>query len=158
MMATFARRGVYIPPSLNIKQNQSDKPTHLNFDPRAMDLVLRAMDAVVNESGGTAHGVSGLHSLGFRVAGKTGTAEYQPGLNDWRCWFSGFAPADNPQIAFAVVIEHGGTGATVAGPVAADLLRECIKHGYIKTSSPTDLSVQSSLRNRASIAVTLAGD
>ena len=143
MMATLARRGVYIPPSLNIKRNQIDEPTHLDFDPRAMDLVLRALEAVVNESGGTAYGVSELRSLGIRVAGKTGTAEYKPDLNDWRCWFSGFAPADNLQIAFSVVIEHGSFGAQAAAPVAADLLRECIKHGYIKSSSSAGMSLPS---------------
>ena len=141
MMATFARRGFYVPPTLNLAQDRSNQAVQLDFDPRAMDLVLRAMRAVVHE-GGTAGGVSGLRSLGFRIAAKTGTAEYQPDLEDYRCWFSGFAPADDPQLAFSVVIEHGKTGADAAGPVAAELLRLCAEHGYIKTASSADLSLQ----------------
>ncbi|NIA07087.1 MAG: hypothetical protein GWP14_05550 [Actinobacteria bacterium] len=145
MMATLARRGVYLPPSLDLAQEQLREPVSPAIDPAAMDLILEAMQAVVNEPGGTAHGVSQLHRLDFRVAGKTGTAQYgSKDLEDWRCWFSGFAPADNPQIAFAVVIEHGRTGGSVAGPVAAELLRLCAQHGYIKTVSSGELSLQSS--------------
>jgi cell division protein FtsI/penicillin-binding protein 2 len=107
-------------------------------------LVLEAMQAVVHEIGGTAHSISELRDLGSSVAGKTGTAQYGlPDLEDYRCWFSGFAPANDPQIAFAVVIEHGQTGGKVAGPVAAKLLELCAQHGYIKTASSADLSLQS---------------
>ena len=133
MMATLARRGVYLSPSLNLAQEHLREPVSVGLNPDAIDLVLDAMQAVVHEPGGTAHEVPQLRRLGFRVAGKTGTAQYGPtDLQDWRCWFSGFAPADDPQIAFAVVIEHGKTGGSVAGPVAAELLRLCVEHGYIQ--------------------------
>lgn len=47
-------------------------------------------------------------------------------------WMVGFAPADNPTVAFAVMIEYGGAGGgAVAGPIAKDLLEACIEHGYI---------------------------
>lgn len=49
-------------------------------------------------------------------------------------WFVGFAPAENPTIAFAVMVEYGGAGGNaVAGPVAAELLDACVKHGYVPT-------------------------
>jgi peptidoglycan glycosyltransferase len=54
------------------------------------------------------------------VAGKTGTAEAPPGLP--HAWYLGFAPADRPAIAFAVVVEHGGSGSDVAGPIVAQML------------------------------------
>ena len=38
-------------------------------------------------------------------------------------WFAGFAPVDRPQIAFAVVIEHGGHGGTTAAPVVREVLK-----------------------------------
>ena len=50
---------------------------------------------------------SNARIVGVQVAGKTGTA--QNGVNDpYTLWFTGFAPADNPQVVVAVVIENGG--------------------------------------------------
>lgn len=47
-------------------------------------------------------------------------------------WIVGFAPAENPKIAFAVMIEYAGSGGgTAAGPVAAQLLEACVEHGYV---------------------------
>ena len=46
-------------------------------------------------------------------------------------WFTGFAPAENPRIAFAVLVEYGGSGGRVAGDVAKDLLEACVEHGYL---------------------------
>lgn len=49
-------------------------------------------------------------------------------------WFVGYAPAENPTVAFAVLVEYaGGGGNAVAGPLAAELLDACIKHGYVPT-------------------------
>ena len=60
---------------------------------------------------------------GVAVAGKTGTAEN--GVNDpYTLWFTGFAPAEAPQVAVAVVVEDGGgagqngTGNQIAAPIA----------------------------------------
>ncbi|MBU1864917.1 MAG: hypothetical protein KKE89_00775 [Actinobacteria bacterium] len=50
------------------------------------------------------------------VAGKTGTAEGGGGPH---AWFIGFAPADDPTIAIAVVVQGGGSGGAVAAPIAA---------------------------------------
>jgi peptidoglycan glycosyltransferase len=54
------------------------------------------------------------------VAGKTGTAEAPPGAP--HAWYIGFAPADAPVVAFAVVVENGGEGSSVAAPVVAQML------------------------------------
>ncbi len=56
-----------------------------------------------------------------QVAGKTGTAENSQGP-DPHAWFVGFAPADAPRFAIAVIVENGGSGGSVAGPVAAQVL------------------------------------
>jgi len=69
----------------------------------------------------------------IRVAGKTGTAQVfkksvgvdadkQPKDERDHAWFIGYAPAENPEIAFAIVIEHGGHGGTTAAPVARKVL------------------------------------
>ena len=54
---------------------------------------------------------------GIAVAGKTGTAEAGEG-EEPHSWFIGFAPADDPQIALAIIVEHGGYGSDVAAPIA----------------------------------------
>jgi peptidoglycan glycosyltransferase len=69
------------------------------------------MQDVVSEGTGTAAALSGIDA-----AGKTGTAELSEGVND--AWFIGFAPADDPQIAIAVVVERtSGFGGPTAGPI-----------------------------------------
>jgi penicillin-binding protein 2 len=61
----------------------------------------------------------------LKIAGKTGTAEYGPrhpdGSYDTHAWFSGFAPADDPQIAVTVFLENG-VGAIDAAPLASKIL------------------------------------
>ena len=47
-------------------------------------------------------------------------------------WFVGYAPADNPQIAIAVMIEHGGAGGQAAGMMAKQIFTACAEHGYLK--------------------------
>jgi peptidoglycan glycosyltransferase len=64
---------------------------------------------------------------GVSVAGKTGTAQNGTG-QPYTLWFTGFAPADNPQYAVAVVVENGGgqgqsgTGNSIATPIARKVL------------------------------------
>jgi len=82
-----------------------------------LDTVRHAM-SLVCQPGGTA----GLQFLGFPidVCGKTGTAENPQG--DDHAWFVGYAPYQNPQVAFAVLIEQGGHGGTACAPVARKVL------------------------------------
>lgn len=73
-------------------------------------------------------------SLGaIRVAGKTGTAQVfkrsagidadeLPKEERDHAWFVGYAPVDDPEIAFAVVVEHGGHGGTSAAPIVRQVL------------------------------------
>jgi len=99
-----------------------------------MELVKRALIGVVNEP----HGTGWRARLdGIRVAGKTGTAqvialpqEEEESVQERdvpyrfrdHAWFVAVAPAENPEIALAVLIEHGGLGGAVAAPIARDLL------------------------------------
>lgn len=67
----------------------------------------------------------------IQVAGKTGTAENAPGKQP-HAWFIGFAPADNPTVAVAVVLENAGnsgdevTGGKAAAPIAAAVIKAAI--------------------------------
>jgi penicillin-binding protein 2 len=95
--------------------------------PSHLDAVRRGLEAVVNEPGGTAY-ASRLPQV--RMAGKTGTAQVvklkddKAGSAESRyehrdhALFVAYAPADDPQIAVAVVVEHGGHGGSAAAPIA----------------------------------------
>jgi len=61
-------------------------------------------------------------ALPYAVAGKTGTAQNDQYDRAPHSWFIGFAPADHPKVAFAVLVENGGYGAQVAAPIAAKIL------------------------------------
>jgi penicillin-binding protein 2 len=94
-------------------------------------LISRALRDVVHDREGTAHSAQPAGGLPVAVAGKTGTAQVRSNKGSvhgggegwaWRArphaWFVGFAPADRPEIAFAVLVEHGGLGAKTAAPIA----------------------------------------
>lgn len=57
--------------------------------------------------------------VGTSVAGKTGSAENPHGKT--HAWFIGFAPADEPSIVVAVIVENAGTGGGQAGPIAKEI-------------------------------------
>jgi peptidoglycan glycosyltransferase len=80
------------------------------------------MESVVNNGTGTTARIAGV-----QVAGKTGTAENAKGAPP-HAWFVAFAPAAQPKIAIAVVVENGGgendaTGAKVAAPIAKAVIQ-----------------------------------
>jgi penicillin-binding protein A len=83
------------------------------------------MISVVEGGTGTAARIPGVS-----VAGKTGTAQNETGAP--HAWFVGFAPAEDPQVAVAVIVEHGGdagseaTGGRVAAPIAAQMMRRVL--------------------------------
>ena len=61
---------------------------------------------------------SKLNGLSYSVAGKTGSAEYDSSKTFSHSWFTGFAPAENPEIAVTIIMEEAGTGSSYAVPVA----------------------------------------
>ncbi len=87
------------------------------------------MTAVVAHGTGTAAQIPGVV-----VAGKTGTAQTTPGAAP-HAWFTAFAPATNPKVAVAVVVEHGGdlgneaTGGRVAAPIAKAVIEAALRSG-----------------------------
>ena len=94
-------------------------------------ILRKAFEGVVNEPGGT----GGRARLpGILVAGTTGTAQVVKGAYrsedehripyEYRdnAWFVAYAPSRNPEIAVAVVVEHGGHGGSTAGPLARKVL------------------------------------
>lgn len=74
---------------------------------------------------------------GMRLAGKTGTAEFEGPLDARKNlpthgWFTGFAPADNPEVSVTVFVERGG-GTADASPIAARIFR---RYFHLPDSSP----------------------
>jgi penicillin-binding protein A len=127
-----ANDGVLMTPHLvdqviapDLRVLQSSEPTLYSrpLSSRVAQEMTRMM--VLNVSQGVA-GAAGIS--GISVAGKTGTAE--TGIGDGRSfWFTGFAPAENPEIVIAVVIEgtsSEGTANSVASPVAKTIMEAVI--------------------------------
>ena len=79
------------------------------------------MQGVVNNGTGTAAQIPGI-----AVAGKTGTAENVPG-KPTHAWFICFAPAQNPQVAVAVLVENGGIGGQAAAPIAKQVMQAILR-------------------------------
>jgi len=112
----------------------------LGLKPASLALVAQGMTEVVNSPRGTAY-QSRIVEQGLSMAGKTGSsqvrriskAERLAGVikNEDLPWeqrdhamFVAFAPVDAPRYACAVLVEHGGSGARIAAPIARDLLRQ----------------------------------
>ena len=95
-------------------------------EPVAAELT-RMMQLVVSGGSGRAAAIDGV-----TVAGKTGTAQGAAGA-DPDVWFVGFAPADDPQVAIAVVVEDGGdqgaggTGGRVSAPIAKEVMQAVLR-------------------------------
>jgi len=86
---------------------------------------------VIEDPQGTGHKTVKLP--GASIAGKTGTAEVGGGKTD-HAWFAGYAPAEQPQVAFVVTLEHAGSGGKTAGPLARELVKKLIELGYVEGS------------------------
>jgi peptidoglycan glycosyltransferase len=96
------------------------------MSPATAQALTSMMEQVVQRGTGTRARIPGI-----TVAGKTGTAQTTPGAAP-HAWFIGFAPAEAPRYAVAVLVEHGGnlgsdaTGGAVAGPIAATMLKAAL--------------------------------
>ena len=99
----------------------------LNAD--TLPRIREGLERVVAHPSGTGYKHVRLEEIA--IAGKTGTAEVGGGRPD-HAWFAGYVPADRPKIAFAVVIEHGGSGGAVAGTVARDMVRAMLELGLVE--------------------------
>jgi len=94
------------------------KPVPVAVDSSLLAIVRGAMILVTEGSRGTAHR---SRVPGFKVAGKTGTAENPHGED--HSWYVGYVPAQNPVIAIAVICENAGHGSDIAAPIAGAVFR-----------------------------------
>jgi len=127
--STIANGGVLMQPYLvdqvrdyNGKVIQQNQPRQLRrvVDAATAQTLTDIMVQVVAKGTGTAARIDGVE-----VAGKTGTAEVAGG--EPQAWFICFAPARNPKIAVAVVVEHGGEGGVAAAPIARKVMQQALQ-------------------------------
>jgi penicillin-binding protein 2 len=103
-----------------------------------LSAIRKGLAQAVTDPQGTAHAT--VESAQVTIAGKTGTAEIG-GNQPEHAWFAGYAPADEPRVAFVVALEHAGNADTSAGPVARKLVERMSDLGYFKTAtSPSALT------------------
>jgi penicillin-binding protein 2 len=144
-LATLAGHGVpHAPRLVMATQAGVDRPkVPLDNPPSGPPLVTsqaswqavnQGMQMVVNDPRGTGYGLG--RGFPYTIAGKSGTAERYSRRSDaynenknlaylasrHRAWFEMFAPAEEPRIAVAVVLEEGAWGASSAGPIARKIL------------------------------------
>ncbi|MFY9494288.1 MAG: penicillin-binding transpeptidase domain-containing protein [Limnochordia bacterium] len=126
--AALANRGVLMQPYLvqelrgGFRLRQITRPVELG-QVLSESVAAQVRDAMVlTARSGTAQGVC---SDEVQLAAKTGTA--QAGAKGDHAWFIGFAPSPMPQIAVAVLVEHGGTGSAAAAPIGAAIIEEALK-------------------------------
>ncbi len=131
----------------------------LAFSPRAVQHMLEGLRQAVEESHGTGHHIKYpdgsqepiFNVPGSVIRGKTGTAQASPLVvrdeeggkgrvvaSGDHAWFAGLvgdsADGGRPRYAIAVVVEYGGSGGKVAGPVAAEVVRALQAEGYLSTT------------------------
>jgi penicillin-binding protein 2 len=104
----------------------------------ALSFLHRAMVGVVETPGGTAYWT---RLPNIKVGGKTGTAQNPHGED--HSWYMAFAPADDPKIAMAVIVENAGHGSEIAAPIARDFIREYFRPGRTAQGPPVQASASS---------------
>lgn len=151
--ATLARGGIVLPSRI-IRGGESPLPIDLHIPAAAIKAALEGLRASVNESYGTGHHITlegGVREELFDIPdlatwGKTGTATApkfaldgdkdgvaETNVQTDHAWFAGLVAPQGaaPQYAIAVILEHGGSGGKVAGPVAAEVMRALAAEGYL---------------------------
>ena len=125
-------------------------PRSLKISPSSLAAMRDGMFRVVNSARGTAYATR-IRDKGFEMAGKSGTAQVRgisvaerdqglPAISTipWEhrdhALFVAFAPVGSPRYACAVVVEHGGGGSSVAGPMVRDILIETQKRDPARRS------------------------
>jgi len=142
MVARIANGKFAIEPSLII-QKKFKKFKKLEINSTHLKFIRKSMEEVITGNKGTARNYKiGIPNV--EMAGKTGTVqvvrisklEREKGLlkNEDRIWkkrdhalFVGYAPAKKPRYAISVVVEHGGSGSSIAAPIARDVFKNLLK-------------------------------
>ena len=128
--AAIGRGGVMPTPHYAVEVRDSSGNTIRSIAPGPVGQVVRPDTAariagyLVGAVEGPGAFAFGARIQGVHVAGKTGTAENPAGPPHG--WFIGFAPAENPQVAVAVIIENSGQGGVDAAPLGGRVMQAAL--------------------------------
>ena len=135
----FARDGELMPVTI---QKTSEPVAGVRvFSPKTAQQV-REMLRLAAGPGGTA---PKAQALGYSVGGKSGTARKQEGKgysNKYRAWFVGLAPASNPRIVVAVMVDEPGKGVYFGGEVAAPVFSQVVQQTLRMMNVAPDIEVK----------------
>jgi peptidoglycan glycosyltransferase len=126
--AAVANRGVIVDPHLGLGAYEGDDRVATLESPGSRRVMSEEVAATMRDfmvSVIDNQQANGIQIPGVKVGGKTGTAESGQGTS--HAWFIAFAPADDPTIAVAVVVENGGQGGVVASPIAGAVIRAALE-------------------------------
>ncbi len=146
MMAAVANGGKLFRPYLVSKVESVDGATMREYGPELIRTIELKPDTLNRVRNALADVVSGAHGTGgaarsqmVEIAGKTGTAqviemksaylksEQLSYFNRDHAWFVSYAPVDHPEVAIAVLVEHGGHGGDAAAPMAKKVFEKFIE-------------------------------
>jgi penicillin-binding protein 2 len=127
--AAIGNGGRLVTPKIVEANEANPRATHeppqlgaiLGLNEDVLAAIRSGMRQAVADKQGTAHATVDLGEVA--IAGKTGTAQAGGDRPD-HAWFIGYAPADNPRVAFAIALEYAGDGAIAAGPIAKHLVAQ----------------------------------
>ncbi|HZK57035.1 MAG TPA: penicillin-binding transpeptidase domain-containing protein [Clostridia bacterium] len=127
--STFANKGTMMAPYIVEKVKNADGMVVTMAENEGIQVISDAIaDEITDMMVATVREGTGKNAriYGVNVAGKTGTAQNETGID--HSWFIGFAPAEDPKIAVAVILEsEGKTGGEAAAPIAGEVLVEGLK-------------------------------
>lgn len=112
----------------------------LGVKPRSLEIVRAAMLADVEDADGTGRAAQ---VPGFRVCGKTGTAQIMDARNqvtDHTTWFTSFAPYENPRYVVVVMVESGSSGGGTCAPIAREIYLALQKREQSARANPAPLA------------------
>lgn len=139
MMSVLANGGTRYKPGL-IKDAEPVIAGTMKVNPENLSLVKKGLFGVVNEPSGTGWtaksyltSVSGKTGTAQVIASRKGSAYLSERFRD-HAWFVAFAPYEKPEIALAVLVEHGGHGGAAAAPIAKTAIE-----AYMKSMQSLDL-------------------
>lgn len=134
-IGAIANNGKLCSPHL-IREESKSKCKSLDIKSENIDLVKKGMLGACSKGGTGFTFFDFKEKSGVEVGCKTGTAEVE-GNKDPHAWFVAFAPLNQPEIIATVLVENGGEGSRVAGPIAREIFNYWFKVQPSVTPSPT---------------------
>ncbi len=146
--ATIARNGQYLKPRIVITDDVRPPARDMGYPPHAISEAMQGLWFAINDPAGSGHHLGGVLEReriftvpGVKIWGKTGTAaapdlridpdgdgplDPQVVRSGDHSWFVVLAGKDRPQFAIAVVVEYGGSGGKVSGPIVNQIVKALV--------------------------------